>query len=179
MSSHQNLFFATSADLLRLASIVEGSKRFDYILTGMFESPNPAVFHSAEAIPNLGKATEVNAINCASYLVVRPGQPVAVRPVPQFEGGQLYAIDQELNPDSITLHPGGAYDEEILLYGRIATVSETPLAVDIYRQFQSALKKTFKKIGRYFVGDEALDEMARGKRLTIGALSPQEFDLRA
>jgi hypothetical protein len=41
-----------------------------------------------------------------------------------------------------------------------------------------AIKKCFKKVDVYYVGPDAMVLMKAGKGLTIGAYSPQEFELR-
>jgi hypothetical protein len=81
------------------------------------------------------------------------------------------------NPRTITILHGGFFAEDVLLYGRVGTVSDDSVAVQLYRGFSSALKKRFQRIRAYWVGPRAAELLASGCRLTIGADSPREFDL--
>jgi hypothetical protein len=45
------------------------------------------------------------------------------------------------------------------------------------KQFLAVIKNTFSKIKSFYVGPKALTFLKSGKRLTISAQSPREFDL--
>ncbi len=129
-------------------------------------------------IPTLRDVMEApNAIACPSYLVTLEGTKVQIREVPQQSGGIRYAVDQLINPDSITFSHGGFFSPEILLYGRVATVSDSAVAKKLFRAFSSAIAKEFIRIKGYWVGPQANGLLRKGCRLTMGAHSPKEYDL--
>ena len=70
-------------------------------------------------------------------------------------------------------------DEEIVLYGRFATVSAcfSEPAKRLMARFRYRVQKMFVRLGAYHVGPKALDLLKAGKRLTIAEQSPREFDL--
>jgi hypothetical protein len=77
----------------------------------------------------------------------------------------------------VEFKPGGIWNEDVLLHGRIATASESQISQALMKRFQSAAKKTFSKVKAFYVGPKALVLLDSGKRLTISAQSPREFDL--
>jgi hypothetical protein len=92
-------------------------------------------------------------------------------------GIDRFCVDQLLNPNTVTFTPAGVWNEDILLDGRVATVSQTPASQELMKRFQKAITKYFTKIRAFYVGPEAHAMLKAGKRLAIGADSPREFDL--
>lgn len=171
-------FFATADDLLPVLDHVESKLSLAYTLTGLFTSPLISAIARGVDIPTLRKPTKgPNAINSPSYLVTPFDVAVQVRDVSQKSGGMLYAVDQLINPESIILSHGGFFSPEILLYGRVGTVSDSAVAKTLYRAFANAISKQFVRIRAYWVGPEAAKLQREGCRLTIGAHSPRECDL--
>jgi hypothetical protein len=149
-----------------------------YTLTGLFEWPDLSAVAKGEQIPTLWEmAKSPSAINCPSYLVTPADVPVQVREVPQISGGTRYAVDQLINPDSIALSHGGLFSAEILLCGRVGTVSDSPIAKALLRACLNAIAKEFVCVKAFWVGPQAVELLHHGCRLTIGADSPKEFDL--
>jgi len=93
-------------------------------------------------------------------------------------GVDRFAIDQLDNPDTITFTPGGVWKEDILLHGGIGTASQSKTSEALMKRFRTIVKKAFVKVQAFYVGPQAFELLRRGKRLTISAQSPQEFDLR-
>jgi len=92
-------------------------------------------------------------------------------------GVRRFAIDQLKNPDTITFSPGGLWNNDILLHGRVATASQSKSSQALMKRFKAALQKTFVKVKAFYVGPQALMLLKNGQRLTISAQSPREFDL--
>jgi hypothetical protein len=150
----------------------------NYTLCGLFESRQFTSAHSGGALPSLRlPAPHPSAIACPQYLITEVEAPVEVREVPQKAGGVLYAIDQLANPDSIIVQPGGLYPPDVLLHGRVGTVSSTRFAAQLQRAFASAIAEFFEHIRAFYVGHQAHDLWRRGYRLTPSAHSPREYDL--
>src|SRR4051812_12242091 len=100
----QRLFYATADDLIAVFEHVESKHRLAYTLCGLFMSPEFQSYPSGAALPSLLEpAAHPNAIAGAQYLITPADQSVVVREVPQMAGGLRYAIDQFVNPDSITI----------------------------------------------------------------------------
>jgi len=100
------------------------------------------------------------------------------RPLMALIGVDRFAIDQLDNPDTITFTPGGVWKEDILLHGGIGTASQSKTSEALMKRFRTIVKKAFVKVQAFYVGPQAFELLRRGKRLTISAQSPQEFDLR-
>ncbi|XVJ59925.1 MAG: hypothetical protein HEQ23_11200 [Tepidisphaera sp.] len=90
----------------------------------------------------------------------------------------MYVLDQLHNPDTVVLTPAGMWKDDVLLHGLVSTVSDSPIAKEIMKLFAAAIKKQFVKVRSFWVGPDALALLKRGKRLTIAAQSPAEFDLK-
>ena len=173
----QTLFFGTKRDIVPILQSVEEKLGVRYAAMGLFSAPEVRMIERGESIPNLGNATDESAINCDSYLVTMPDAMIAVRAVPQDDGGVSFAVDQLENPDSITFQAGGRLSDDVFLHGRVGTVSDTEVARRMYRAYHSEIKKRFKKVNAFFVSPDCLNLLQNGVRLTIAAQSPREFDL--
>jgi hypothetical protein len=173
----QRHFFALPDDLLRVFEQAEERRSVSYVRTGMFETPEFEVFHSGAELPTLRSAASRQSIQCPTYLVMPASAPVNVRRVPQRKGGVRYAIDQMENPDTIVLTHGGLYSPDVLISGRVATVSTTPTARQLQAAFSNAIEKLFARVGAFHVGSAAMDLFRAGCRLTQNASSPSEYDL--
>jgi hypothetical protein len=171
-------FYATADDLLPVFDLVDRKHRLAYTLMGLQESPKLCTVTKGTDIPTLRDVMAAsNADACPAYLVTLEDAAVQVCEVPQRSGGMRYAVDQLINPDSITFSHGGFFSPEILLYGRVGTVSDSAVAKKLFRAFSSALAKMFVRIKAFWVGPQANQLLRKGCRLTIGANSPKEYDL--
>lgn len=176
----QRMFYATADDLLPVFERVEKRHSLAYTLRGLFESPTLITVLSGAAIPTLrAPAPMSSASSCHQYLATPSTAQVRLREVPQVRGGNRYTFDQATTPDSVEVTPGGFYRPEVLLYGRVATISTTAFSKQVYRAFASAIAAQFVRIRAFYVGPQAAELFHRGCRLTIGADSPPEYDLAA
>jgi hypothetical protein len=103
--------------------------------------------------------------------------PINVRSVPQRTGGVRYAIDQMENPDSITFSHGGFYSPDVLISGRVATISVTPTGKKLQSAFSNAIAKEFTRVNAFYVGPDAYERLRQGCRLTFNVDAPSEHDL--
>lgn len=172
------MFYATALDLAPVLSSLEAKQNLQYTLAGMFDVNRLLTYFSYADIPDFGRAPHPNAIGNPTYLVSLRGTALCTEEVPQYAGGICFAISQRLNEDTITFSPGGWHDTQVILYGRVATISANPSSKNLYNLFAKAFRGNFAKMQEFLVGPEALNLARRGIRLTIGAASPAEFDLR-
>jgi hypothetical protein len=170
-------FFALKDDLLPVLETVERDGPLKYISTDNSTTADYRSVSHGIQIPNLGIARSESAINCETFLVAESAVAIRVRPIELNAGGVSYAIDQLVNPDTITLTPGGLWGSDIVLKGNVGTVSDSELAQQLMKRFSSAVKRHFKKVKAFWIGPQALGHLDTGKRLTIAAQSPQDFDL--
>ena len=91
----------------------------------------------------------------------------------------MYSFDQLENPDTITFSAGGLW-KDMLLYGRFATctASFSPISKKLLQRYTYHVRKHFKYIGAYYVGQEAEEMLRQGKRLTLAEQTPKNFDLQ-
>jgi hypothetical protein len=176
MLSLQTHFFASRDDQAALLRASESSKKFKYVASGLFDTSEPEIYLTGGDIPTLGAARHQNAINGYCYLVLEPETPLFVKEIPQKHGGTKYGISQLGNENSITVLHGGFF-ENVLLYGKIGTVSGSQKSKEIYNHFLSAIRAQFVRIGSYYLGNEARSFLETGGRLTQAVQSPREYDL--
>jgi hypothetical protein len=169
--------FATRSDLEAGIRAVESTRKLQYVLCGLFDTPALIAYSSLLDVENLGTSQHGDHIRGKRFLVIGAFRQVDVRVVPQRRGGTKYAVDQEANPGSITILPGGLFQNRCLLAGQIGTVADDEEALALYRDFASLVTKGFKRVKTYKVGPEALALLQRGVRLTTGADTPTEYDL--
>jgi hypothetical protein len=171
-------FYATPEDLLPVLEQFESKLAVTYRPVGLFDTTSIVAFAHGGDLPTLHRqAPSETAASGHSYLVTLADITPQTREVPQRSGGSLYALDQLTNPDSIIFQHGGFWSAEVLLYGCVTTVSNSPGAVKLQRALSSAIEKYFTRIKSFYVGTNAKSAMASGCRLTIGASSPKEYDL--
>ncbi len=156
---------------------IEAEIALDYVETGMKATGEVKRVRSAPGFPNLGVASSKSAGTSRSFLFVPSGNPVRTRLMELKSGGHRYALDQLVNPDTVVFSPGGFWGEDVLLHGQVATVGDSEVCRKLMNVFGRNIRKRFKKIRAFWVGQEAETEFMRGTRLTISADSPKEFGL--
>jgi len=174
----QRHFYALPEDLIGIFDLVEPPQPLRYTPTGMLTSSRPESFLNGVYLPSLNAPPPSDAASSGhSYLVtLRDSEPVG-RKVELNSGDVRYAFDQLMNPDSIELLPGARHESGAILYGRIATGSDSAVSRKLFGLFKQAIGKRFRKINAFWVGAKAEEAWRQGERLTIGLASPQEYDL--
>ena len=178
MASRQIMFFATAKDISSVLIDLERNESVKYAETGMFDASIPKIYNSHTHIRDLGKAMHPTAVANPCYLVSMASAEINIRPVPQKKGGVLFAVDQLKNPESIAFRPGGKFGSDVILYGMIGTVSQSAVSKSLFMLATKALRQSFTRQEEFLIGPEARELWNNGVRLTIGATSPPEFDLR-
>jgi hypothetical protein len=173
----QTLFYALRHDLVGLATAVEAEGALDYIETGVFRTSAICRLKSALDIPRLGEATGDSAMSCSTYLVTLPTHPIEARRIELRSGGVSYAIDQLINPHTISFCPAGAHGKALILHGRAATASDSAISSDLLKRFRKACRMQFTKVKAFYVGTDAHKALLNGTRLTLSTQTPREFDL--
>jgi hypothetical protein len=179
MKSKQIIFFSTILDLEIILKEIEDSFDVNYFKMGLFDSKDIPRFDSILTLPDLG-FTKYGDWNYAdSYLILPEDISLNIREVSQKKGGTKYAIDQMVNPKSIELKCGGIYleKENIIVAGRIATISDNVFSQELYKSFSKLITKKFKKIDGFYVGDEAREKLKLGWRLVTNEKLSKEYDL--
>ena len=178
MSKNQTMFFATADDISIVMLQLESDVSINYTKTGLFEEEKQHIYSSCKEIVDFGKSTRSTAVANPCYLLSRRGTPIRVEHVPQKIGGVLFAVDQLENPDTVSLRPGGRYGSDVILYGTLGTVSRSSASRELYTFAAKVFRKGFVRKEEFLVGPEAAELWRAGTRLTIGAESPSEFDLK-
>ncbi|MET3493473.1 hypothetical protein [Variovorax boronicumulans] len=173
----QRHFFALPGDLLLVFDAVESKAAVSYTLAGIFDTPDVTSVHAGRALPSLRVPAAASSIDCATYLVMPADVAVQVRPIPTSLGATRFAIDQLLNPASVTLSHGGFDVNMTLISGRVATASDALQARRLQSAFANAIGRLFERVNAYWVGPMAMEHFQRGGRLTHNASSPSEYDL--
>jgi hypothetical protein len=178
LKKKQIIFYATAGDLGSVLSPLEAVKPLQYTLTGLFETNIFQTYESYADIPDFGRASHPTAAANRSFLLSYQGTNLRVREVPQKAGGVLFGVDQANNEDTIVLRPAGRHGNNIILCGMMGTVSQSITSKILYDFVGKQFRRNFEKEREFFVGREAFDLWNAGVRLTIGASSPAEFDLK-
>ncbi|HWY61940.1 MAG TPA: hypothetical protein VNW15_08590 [Rhizomicrobium sp.] len=178
MAKNQIMFYATAADLSAVLSPIETERPLQYTLMGLFETTRSQTHLSYAGIPDFGRASNPTAAANPSYLLSLQGAQLRSRKVLQKAGGILFGVDQSCNADTIVLRPAGKYGNTVILCGMMGTASQAVTSKILYDFVGKQIRKHFKKSQEFFVGREAFDAWNAGARLTIGAPSPPEFDLK-
>jgi hypothetical protein len=166
MSRKLTPFFATHADLVDIARQIAVARSVDFVQGGLFAEPKVAVLTDVDGLRKF-----------ETYLIVDSGVSVTPRVVLQRGGGQMYAVDQANNPQTIALQTGGKYGEHQLVAGQIGTVGKSTQSDELYAMFAKSIRKQFEKIKSFHVGPEAVAMLDAGVRLSATPKSPEAYDL--
>jgi hypothetical protein len=178
MARNQQYFFATKTDLESLLQAIESLRPLQFVVTGLFDSPEVVPMRSLLAGPGLGQLI-VGDLNLApGYLVASREIRIKVESVPQRRGGVKYAVDQLANPTTIAFRPGGSFGEMCLIAGQVGTASDDPSSLELFHLFRKELQRQFTKVREFRMGKEAGDLFDKGWRLTTNAKSPAIYDLK-
>ena len=179
MKTKQLLFFALLEDIEQILKYAELQINLAYFETGLLDTKNVKSYNSIFNVPNIGYTFVGDWNRIDSYLITKQEYSVNVRTVPQRKGNSKYAVDQMHNPESIELKLGGILkgSNNVLVAGRIATISEGKVSKELYKLFTTSIKKDFKKIGAFYVGKIAEEKLKSGWRLVTNDRSPKEYDL--
>ncbi len=178
MPKNQLSFFATKGDLESLLRAVESEQPLQFVVAGLFDSPNIQPMESLLGASNLGSVAGGDANHEPAYLVAGRGIPIEVRPVPQRRGGVKYAVDQLANPKTIAFRTGGVFGKTCLIAGDMGTASDDPSSLELFRLFSKQPRHRFTKIKSFYVGREAGELFDKGWRLTANAKAPSLYDLK-
>lgn len=171
-------FFALKRDIENIVGEVESNQRIVYTKTANSLSSDAISYERGVDIPGLGTASHHSAVASDSFLVSLREQRIKVRESIGDSGVSRYLIDQLVNPDTVVLTPAGLWGAEILLHGRVATVSDSAMSQKLMQMFYRAIGREFTKINMFWVGPAALDFWKAGHRLTAAVQSPSTYDLR-
>lgn len=177
MKGKQTMFFALLQDMEHILGEVEAQVDIRYYKMGMFDKKPVPVYESIFDAPNVGFALADDWNLVDAYLVMKKKERLNIREVPQRAGGIRFAIDQEVNLNSIELKLGGKSfkKENMIVAGRLATISSEKDSDELYKLFSKKIKKAFKYIDGFYVGKTAEEKLREGWRLvTTGKI---ELDL--
>ncbi|MES2389560.1 MAG: hypothetical protein V4543_16265 [Bacteroidota bacterium] len=179
MKSKQTLFFLVYEDIGQLFRDMETMIDTRYYKAGLLDTRNIPSYNSIFEAPNVAIALSGDWNKIDSYIILKKTILLNIREVPQRVGGMKFAVDQMNNPKSIELKLGGIYQQKsnVIVAGRIATISEDSDSIEMYKLFTIKLKKKFKKIGAFYVGPIAEEKMKKGWRLVTNENLPKEHDL--
>lgn len=173
------MFFATIEDVENSIRYIESMIDIQYSKTGLQDSKNIPTYKSLFDAPSIGVTFSGDWNRIDNFLITKKTTSLNIRKVNQRTGGTKYTVDQMDNPKSIEMKLGGIYKEKenVLVAGRISTISEDSDSNELYKLFVNILKKEFKKIGSFYVGKIAEEKLKMGWRLVTNEKSPKEYDL--
>ena len=179
MKSKQTMYFAVLEDIEQIVREIELSIDIRYYKAGLLDSESIPTLNSLFEDPNVGFVLSGDWNRIDRYIILKKSTTLNIREVPQIAGGIKFAVDQMNNPKSIEFKLGGIYQEKenVIVAGRVATVSEDSDSNELYKIFSSKIKKKFKKIGAFYVGKIAEEKLKDGWRLVTNEKSPREYDL--
>ncbi len=166
MSKKQLPVYATQLDLATIAKEVILVRPIEFAVMGLFDRPELIVLDDADYLKPF-----------TSYLAFDKGLSIAVRSVPQRNGGIKFAVDPMENIHTMVLHIGGHNNHSRLIAGAISVATGSQVGEGIYSLFAKEIRRKFEKIRSYYVGPEALKLFDDGIRLTPTAKSPEAYDL--
>ncbi|GEN73747.1 hypothetical protein [Chryseobacterium lathyri] len=179
MKSKQTMFFIVLDDIKQILHEIESDVDICYYKAGLLDSREVPKYNSIFDTPNVGIALSGDWNRIDTYMILKSSTELNIREVPQIKGGMKFAVDQMVNRKSIELKLGGIFQEKgnIIVAGRVASISDDRDSKELYNLFSSKIKKNFKKIDVFYVGNIAEKKLQEGWRLVTNENSPKEYDL--
>jgi hypothetical protein len=172
-------FFATRDDLIDVLRPIEAAESFRYVQEGaILAGHERPVWNFAEGIPDLGIAKDGDQAGEMSWLLVPENEALRPELVVEYSGRRREIVDQSTTPASVELTAGGIFKVNVIIPGRIATISDDTWSQRMHGRLARAFRKRFRRIQSYWVGKQAEAMFRSGARLTFRAASPPEYDLR-
>jgi hypothetical protein len=172
-------FYAMGRDLHPVLEALEhrAGEPVKYVQNGFGPSLDFTVYRSYREIPDLGRASAPDWLGGASYLVLDAAETVGFehKVFPDFE---RYGVFEGVNPTGISFSPSGAFDGEVVIYGRFATMALTEQSKALYRRATTAVKKHFRRVDYAWVGPEAFEALERGWNLTQRVDAPRDLSVK-
>lgn len=169
-------FFALTNDIFPLLQALEAQMLITYT-TVKFDALPKQQWLTAEDLPDLGLSNSSQSVAATKYLITERHTLIKERPVRQNSGELWYAIDQVLNPESVTLIPGGIWKNRIIIGGRFARTSSAAVPRGLMELARKYMKQYFIQHDQVWIGPEALSCLRNGYRLTFSEGSPSEYDI--
>lgn len=169
-------FFATAGDIQPVIRSAEGAAQLQYILAGLFDAPGVLTYPSAFKIDGLSISKGSQPLDPA-FLILKAGNKLEPRSVPQKKGGIKFAIDALNHEKLAVVRFGGQYKTEAIISGELSARQSDGEGMNIQGMFLEPIKANFKAIKGWYVGPEAERLFQSGYRLTANIKSPKTYDL--
>lgn len=177
--SKQIHIFATKADLIPVLKLTESQRKIKYVRYDIYKSPDIPIYESLLNYKNIGINTTGDHNSGEIFLIMDKDNTVKFEKTNNILGVTKYSVNQTVNPDSVTFQPGGLFKNRFLICGHIGTSSDSVISSELLKQFSKIIKKGFKRVRSYYVGENAIELLKSGLRLiTMGIDEPTEYDLQ-
>lgn len=178
MKGRERYFYFTKTDLIEIIQCIESENSFKYINGLYSDTKNFITLNTLEEYEYLGidlLGTRMSQF----FMVLDRHEELDYKEIKLTAGGVRYSLVQERNKNSIILRPSGIYDNEYLIVGMISTISSSAESMKIFNVFEKAFKKlSYKKVGRYYIGKNAINLYGKMRFIAIGITQPSEYDLK-
>lgn len=176
MAKNQTSFFATQNDILLVLN--ELKSNFTYVLSCQEKCGKISICESPEDVEDLGIMFGEDQSQSNLFLLINPNDEPRTRAIAQRNGDIKNFYDQISHPKSVLLRAGGLRNDSFcIIAGQAGTVSDDAWSVALYKAILTIIKRRFTKIKSFYVGDEAIEKLDMGYRLTTNIRSPVDYDL--
>jgi hypothetical protein len=163
-------FYCTRDDLLAVLQKAEKFYPLTYVRIGHYPSPTPDIARCARDIPGLGTSPSGQHVLDPAMLILLHDEKIVTVLVTQASGKTTFFVGPERNGKSVTFVPGGRYKESCLIQGSFHPTAHNLVALGVYENLLEILgRQCVARPGCLFVGQEALELLRQGVRLTRGA----------
>ena len=180
MKGKRLLFFATKNDMLHIFEnyVLKYGKKMQYVEEGNHYNCPITIYNSINELPELGFLDSPN--HCSlSYLVLSDSELINTESLYLKDRSKVYAVYQNLNPNSVVFSPSGIYKKnKSLIHGQLSTISESDISKALFKEIKSVIKNSFLNYKGWYIGAEAKNLYGKIRFVTISADSPTEYDLK-
>ncbi|MEC8253161.1 MAG: hypothetical protein VX044_08110 [Planctomycetota bacterium] len=170
--------YLTRTDWMEVAATFEARVPVCYVRHGPVRG-DVERWESVASAEDFGVAsTGDEATNPQFLLLPADAAPVA-RVAERRAGADRRIVDRQDNQQSLLVRPGGAFGARLVLVGEVAPARGDAWAERARRELEAALRGATREVQGFFVGEEAMQRLRAGARLTPYIDGDTLYDLKA
>ena len=170
--------YLTRADWLEVAATFEARVPVCYVRHGLVHG-DVERWESAASAEGFGVAPTGDEATNPQYLLLPADAAPVARVAERRAGGDRRIVDRQENPQSLLVRPGGAFGARLVLVGEVALARGDAWAERARQELEAALRRATRQVQGFFVGEDAMQRLRAGARLTPYIDGDTLYDLKA
>jgi hypothetical protein len=171
-------FYTTRNDVRGVLAELDESHPVQLVPVKPYSDPLDIVAYRLDELPNLGVALFGSELQEDRLLVMQAGTTVGSMRTEHADKTVSYDVVSSANPDSVIIWPAGEFGNDCLIRGHFRPSSDSLIAISLYRELKRLLKQRGVLANKHYLGQQALQRLQEGARLTHSFRAASSYDFR-